>query len=58
MLKIAKSKHTNVNIRFGDTNTCRNCLKDEHNTRSCTAPCKICQESGHNYLHCQNKENV
>ena len=44
--------------RSGDGYTCRNCLKDGHNSRSCSAPCKICKESGHNYLRCPNKENV
>ena len=56
--KGSKNKLINANARSGDTYTCRNCLKDGHNARSCTAPCKICQESGHTYLHCQNKENV
>ncbi|CAG8541579.1 15895_t:CDS:2 [Cetraspora pellucida] len=35
--------------------TCRNCNQDGHNSRSCVASCKICQESGHTYLHCSNK---
>src|SRR5205823_1868232 len=47
-----------ANIRSGEGYTCRNCLKDGHNSRSCNAPCKICKENGHNYLHCPNKENV
>ncbi|CAB4437939.1 unnamed protein product [Rhizophagus irregularis] len=44
--------------RSGDGYTCHNCLKDGHNSRSCSAPYKICKESGHNYLRCPNKENV
>ena len=54
---ISKGK-ANVNVRSGDGYTCRNCLKDGHNARSCSAPCKICMGNGHNYLHCPNKENV
>ena len=52
------SKDSKANTRSGDTYTCRNCLKDGHNARSCAAPCKICKESVHTYLHCQNKENI
>ena len=47
-----------ANIRSGKGYTCRNCLKDGHNSRSCNVPCKICKENEHNYLHCSNKENV
>ena len=53
-----KGKHINANVRSGDAYTCRNCFMDGHNARSCTAPCKICKENGHTYLHCRNKENV
>lgn len=44
--------------RSGNGYTCRNYLKDGHNSRSCSAPCKIYKESGHNYLRCLNKKNV
>ncbi|KAF0524685.1 protein far1-related sequence 5-like [Gigaspora margarita] len=37
---------------------CRNCDHSGHNSRSCVAPCKICQEYGHTYLYCPNKENM
>ncbi|RIB09409.1 hypothetical protein C2G38_2044348 [Gigaspora rosea] len=37
---------------------CRNCDHSGHNSRSCVAPCKICQEYGHTYLYCSNKENM
>ena len=56
--KGSKNKLINANAPSGNTYTRRNCLKDGHNARNCTAPCKICQENGHTYLHCQNKENV
>jgi len=52
------SKNSKGHINTGDTYTCRNCLVNGHNARSCVAPCKICKENGHTYLHCRNKENV
>ena len=56
--KNSRTKNVNANVRSEDGYICRNCLKDGHNVRSCSAPCKICIGNGHNYLHCPNKENV
>ena len=55
---VSKGSKGKLINRSGDGYMCRNCLKDGHNSRSCSAPCKICKETGHNYLHSPNKENV
>ncbi|CAG8841658.1 5409_t:CDS:1, partial [Gigaspora margarita] len=47
-----KAKISNENYKY------QNCDQDGHNSRRCTAPCKICQESGHIYRYCSNKENM
>lgn len=37
---------------------CWNCMDKDHYTRECTAPCKICQSTGHLHFQCpQNKRN-
>jgi hypothetical protein len=57
--KACKEIGENVSINCsGDKYMCRNCFKDGHNSRSCSAPCKICKEIEHNYLRCPNNENV
>ncbi|KAF0490134.1 protein far1-related sequence 5-like [Gigaspora margarita] len=52
------NKTVNTKTRSGDTYTCQNCLNDGHNARSCVAPYKTCNKSGHIYLKCPNKKNV
>ncbi|CAG8484806.1 11795_t:CDS:2 [Cetraspora pellucida] len=54
----APSKTVNTKTRSSDTYTCRNCLNDGHNARSCVALCKTCNKSGHTYLKYPNKEIV